>query len=113
MSVVDRLLQSDEPSVRLRIQVHVLGHDPGAPEIGALQEEIRTSPRVRALLSQRDAEGWIPGSVYRKWTGAHWILAALAGLGYPPGDESLAPLQCEDVPYEHTWTQHGARPLPI
>jgi hypothetical protein len=57
MGVVDRLLESEEPPVRLRIQVQVLGRDPGAPEIGALQEESRTSPRVRALLSRRDAAG--------------------------------------------------------
>ena len=30
--------------------------------------------------------------VYKKWTGAHWILAALADIGYPPGDESLIPI---------------------
>lgn len=97
MGIVDRLLKSDEPSVRLRIQIHVLGRDNHTPEIVALQEEIRSSSRVRTLLSRRDAEGQIPGSVYQKWTGAHWILAALADLGYPPGDESLAPLREQEL----------------
>ena len=31
--------------------------------------------------------------VYAKWQGAHWVLAALADLGYPPGDPALHPLR--------------------
>lgn len=29
--------------------------------------------------------------MYAKYRGAHWTLAALADIGYPPGDESLLP----------------------
>jgi hypothetical protein len=61
----------------------------------ALQEEIRRSPRVQALLSRRKQLGR-PGTarqVYYKWQGLHWVLASLADLGYPPGDESLHPLR--------------------
>jgi hypothetical protein len=39
----------------------------------------------------------MPG-VYSKYTGAHWVLADLADMGYPPGDNSLAPLR--DQVYE-------------
>jgi hypothetical protein len=39
-------------------------------------------------------------SVYAKYTGAHWVLADLADIGYPPSDASLAPLR--DQVYE-TW----------
>jgi hypothetical protein len=28
-----------------------------------------------------------------KWTGARWVLATLADLGYPPGDDELLPLR--------------------
>jgi hypothetical protein len=59
----------------------------------ALREEIRESPRVTALLADRDAAGEIPGHPYRKWTGAHWVLPALAELHYPPGDAGLIPLR--------------------
>ncbi len=97
MSIIDRLLRSAEASVRLRMQLGVLGRDPNTTEIGALREEVRSSDRVRTLLSGRDAEGRIPGSVYSKWTGAHWVLAALADLGYPPGDESLVPLREQEM----------------
>ncbi|MBI4220414.1 MAG: hypothetical protein HY682_09745, partial [Chloroflexi bacterium] len=30
---------------------------------------------------------------YAKWQGAHWVLAHLANIGYPPGDESLVPVR--------------------
>lgn len=57
----------------------------------ALREEIRSSPRVRALLARRDARGRIRTrrGVYDKWQGAHWVLARLADLGYPEGDSRL------------------------
>jgi hypothetical protein len=47
---------------------------------------------VRALLSERGPDGRIAHHPYAKWVGAHWVVATLADLGYPPGDESLAPL---------------------
>jgi hypothetical protein len=50
---------------------------------------------VRALLSGRGADGRVadPKQPYSKWRGAHWVLLALAELGYPAGDESLVPLR--------------------
>jgi len=48
---------------------------------------------VAALLSERGADGRIAKHPYTKWTGAHWVLVALADLGYPPGDRSLVPLR--------------------
>ncbi|MFQ5884988.1 MAG: hypothetical protein ACE5IO_07800 [Thermoplasmata archaeon] len=58
-----------------------------------LQEEIMSSPRVESLLSERGRDGRIPFPPYRKWCGAHWVLASLADIGYPPSDESLVPLR--------------------
>jgi hypothetical protein len=48
---------------------------------------------ARTLLSRRDTKGSLPAgkSVYAKWQGAHWALAALADIGYPQGDPSLFP----------------------
>ncbi len=92
-NVIDKLLQSDEPSVRWQTLVHVLGRDPGTPDVKNLCGGIKTSPRVRALLSERDPRGNIPLHPYAKWCGAHWVLVALADLHYPPNDESLLPLR--------------------
>lgn len=91
--VVERLLRSDEPSIRLKTRLNVLGEHPACPAIGRLRDEVRTSARVACLLSERDRSGRIPHPVYGKWYGAHWVLTELAHLGYPPGDESLIPLR--------------------
>jgi hypothetical protein len=92
--IVDELLRSPEPSVRWKVRTRVLGEADGSPAIRRLRGEIRRSPRVSALLARRDAAGRIttPRSVYAKWQGAHWVLATLAELGYPPGDRALRPL---------------------
>jgi hypothetical protein len=92
---VDTLLASDEPAIRWKSRVHVLGEDKAAREPRRLREAVRTSPRVTALLSRRDARGHIAGTrgVYDKWQGAHWILATLADLGHPENDASLEPLR--------------------
>jgi hypothetical protein len=58
-----------------------------------LIDEIRSSPRVLRLLSDRGDDGCIPFHPYAKWRGAHWVLALMAELGYPPGDRSLIPLR--------------------
>ena len=84
--VAERLLDSDEPSIRLKVRRDVLGEPVDA-------EEVRQSQRVRTLLSERERDGTIPQHPYLKWTGAFWVLNLLAELGYPPGDTSLLPLR--------------------
>jgi hypothetical protein len=94
-AVIQALLISGEPSIRWKTRVHVLGEDAGSKPMRALREEIRRSPRVRALLSRRDQLGR-PGTaraVYYKWQGLHWVAASLADLGYPEGDEALHPIR--------------------
>ena len=91
--VVDRLLASDEPSIRFKVRVGVLGEPESSRKVAALRREIRESPRVRTLLADRDGAGRVaPGRrPYDKWRGAHWILATLADIGYPRGDSTLRP----------------------
>jgi hypothetical protein len=90
---VTRLLRSPEPSVQLRVLLHVCGENPLSSSVGELCQAIVTSPRVKSLLAERDADGNIPYHPYAKWYGAHWVLATLADMGYPPRDESLVPLR--------------------
>jgi hypothetical protein len=92
-NIIDKLLNSDEPSVRFKILVSVLGKELQSTEIKKLQEEIKSSPRVKLLLSERGKDGKIPVNPYKKWYGAHWVLASLADIGYPSGDGSLIPLR--------------------
>ena len=90
---VERLLNSKEPTVRLKVLQHVLTGDPASSEIRRVQEEVRSSSRVSTLLSERDSSGRIPFRPYSKWRGTHWVLATLADMGYPPGDPHLIPLR--------------------
>jgi hypothetical protein len=90
-AIVDALLASAEPAIRWKVRSLVLGEPVGSREMRALREEVRGGPLVRQLL---DPLGGVPQlGVYAKWQGAHWVLAALADLGYPPGDEALRPLR--------------------
>jgi hypothetical protein len=89
--IVDMLLASAEPSIRWKVRTQVLGEAPDCAGIVKLRAEIQRSERVRHLLApcvSADRPG-----VYAKWQGAHWTLAALADLGYPPGDPGLHPLR--------------------
>jgi hypothetical protein len=92
-SVVRSLLNSDQPAIRFKIRTGYLGEDPNAKAIDSLRREVRDSALVGSLLQRRGKDGRIRGSVYAKWQGAHWVLAALADIGYPPGDENLIPIR--------------------
>jgi hypothetical protein len=89
--ILDTLLASPEPSIRWKVRTGVLGEAPDSAGIVALREEIRGSERVRRLLAPFSSARW--PSAYSKWQGAHWVLAALADLGYPSGDPALHPLR--------------------
>lgn len=92
MGLIDRLLASDEPAIRLQVERGVL--DAGNDETHGLREQVRHSSRVAMLLSERGPDGRIGAHPYHaKWYGAHWVLVTLAELGYPSGDESLVPLR--------------------
>ena len=92
--LVDQLLRSEEPSVRWKVRRWVAGEAPDARAMRRLAGEIRRSPRVEALLANRDDQGrMLTGSAYAKWQGAHWVLATLADIGYPAADAALRPMR--------------------
>ncbi len=93
--IIDKLLKSDEPSIRYKTRVHILKENPHSPSIVSLQEEIRLSKRVQSLLTGRVEDGRLSSidHPYHKWFGAHWVLVHLAELGYPSADRSLFPLR--------------------
>jgi hypothetical protein len=80
--------------------VRVLGEDPASRRSEALQQEVKESPRVRSLLTGLETAK----PAYAKWQGAHWVLAALADIGYPSGDEILAPAAHQVL---ETWLRDG------
>jgi len=98
--LIDDLLGSEDPAVRWRLMVRVLGEDPVSRRSQAVQQEVKDSPRVRSLLAGLNTAK----HVYAKWQGAHWVLAALADIGYPSGDEALASAAQQVL---ETWLQDG------
>src|SRR2546421_10969144 len=89
--VAQTLLRSKEPSVRWKVRVHILGENPESKRVRDLAQQVRSSPRVRALLAHRDSRGRLRpvGNPYSKWQGAHWVLGTLADIGYPRADRAL------------------------
>ena len=90
-SLLKTLATSDEPAIRWKVRVHVLGEDPESRAIRRLRSTIRRSARVRQILDGHAA--LMPIRSYAKWRGGHWVLLTLADLGYPEGDETLEPLR--------------------
>jgi hypothetical protein len=95
--IINHLLRSPEPSIQYKVRVNLLGENPDSAAIQQLQQEVKNSARVKKLLSRQDESGQIRSqrNVYDKWQGAHWVLASLADLGYPPNDPSLKPITDE------------------
>jgi hypothetical protein len=92
--IVIRLLTSEEPAIRYKTRVNVLGEDPVSSEILHLQQDIKNSPRCRTILQDCDASGRLEPvrNPYQKWLGAHWVLATLADIGYPHQEIELQPI---------------------
>jgi hypothetical protein len=67
------------------------------------RRRVVNTSNVRRLLAHRRPDGTIRHGnehpAYRKFHDAHWTMASLAELGYPPGDQSLMPV----VDQIHQW----------
>ncbi len=91
--MIDILLSSTEPAIRLKTYLRLLDHDYKTAEVKRITNNIKkNSPLLKTLFS------YLPKDeknktfhVYSKWQGAHWILSELADIGYPPGDKALVP----------------------
>lgn len=109
--IITQLLQSNEPSVRWKVRTDILDEYPETQEIKSLREEIKVSPRIKMLLSERGPDGRIPYHPYSKFYGAHWVLPLLAELGYPPGDENLIPLREQELDWLFSKTHRTNIPV--
>jgi hypothetical protein len=79
------LLATEEPAVRHLTRRDLLDED-SVPDRAA----ITAGPWVSALLAGQQEDGGFGGDPYRKWTGAHWRLVALAELAVPASDPRVA-----------------------
>ncbi len=110
---ISLLLNSEDPSIRFKASTEILHEDEESPKIRRLQQEVKSSPRVKLLLSERGPDGKIPYHPYSKWYGAHWVLAMLADIGYPPGDKSLVPLREQEYEWLLSDTHSQASHSPV
>jgi hypothetical protein len=92
-TIAQKLLKSSEPTIRFKALTGIFGLSEDHAMVRQAREEIRHCARVKALLKHRNKKGTIDLSPYKKWQGTHWILAALAELGYPAHDPELIPLR--------------------
>jgi hypothetical protein len=100
-NLVERLLNSQQACIRYQAHCKLLGDgerqfwgdsaNATTPELEELAQEVKESPLVEALLSQSAHYSPPECHPYSKWFGAHWILASLANIGYPAGDERSIP----------------------
>ncbi len=81
VSVLDWLLDSNEPGIVFQAKRDLLGED-DSPEAARVLE----GPLVRALLAGQRSDGGFGVNVYAKWSGAHWRLVSLVELGVPAGE---------------------------
>ena len=88
--VVEQLLAWQAPGAAWLARTHLLGQAQDAPEVQSARQALRESEALKVLLAAYAGEKH--AHPYFKWTGAHWILAQLTDLGWPPGDERLRPL---------------------
>jgi hypothetical protein len=97
-----------EPALSWKLVVNILGKNENSPDARRAQAKVQEAPLMKALIATCDRKH----SAYKKWDGAHWILAILGDLGYPVDDEALRPLM-EDA--FNTWMskEHETKHLQV
>ncbi|MFX0016474.1 MAG: hypothetical protein ACFE98_17910 [Candidatus Hermodarchaeota archaeon] len=96
-AVINKLLASKDPAIQLKVHLRLLGNDYKSREVQKIASIIKErSPVVSGLFNALSAQEKLfkirkvgEGRVYKKWEGIHWVLADLADIGYPPGDQTL------------------------
>lgn len=90
--VVAALLDSPDPSISYRAHRLLAGLPDDDPGQRRRRDAVARSGNVRRMLGHRGADGRLRTHAYKKWQGPHWVLAGLAELGHPPGDDDLLPM---------------------
>jgi len=78
------LLDSDEPIIRWRALIDLVGAEPDDPRAVETKREIPNGRIVRSLLAGQEDGGGFGRHYYSKWRGGHWRLVSLMDLGAPP-----------------------------
>ena len=89
--LIDRLLKSENPSIRWKALVNIMGLPRSDSSVVAAEAEVKESSLAKGLLQKLGSNGAIKNfrGVYDKWQGSHWTLLNLSDIGYPQGDKRL------------------------
>lgn len=111
--IIDLLLNSNEPAVKLKTYLRLLDHDYNTSEVKKLSANLKEkSPIISRLVSYLPKdESYKTYHVYTKWQGAHWILSQLADIGYPPGDTDLVSSINEEMKWLLSSKRWESKPL--
>jgi hypothetical protein len=82
----------NEPAIRYKLVAGLSNQPADSKEAREVSRVVKESPQVQGLITAYRQGGYISHHPYYKWMGAHWVLAQLADLGYPTGDEGLRPM---------------------
>ncbi|WP_371803078.1 hypothetical protein [Candidatus Lokiarchaeum ossiferum] len=113
LPIITQLLQSKEPLIRLKTYRTLLDHELDTVEVKKICRDLKQkSPIVQQLFKDLpQGNSSLPYDVYHKWHGAHWIMAILADLEYPPQDKTLIPSR--DAELEWLLSDHHWKRTPI
>jgi hypothetical protein len=115
-SVLDWLLEAENPSVRYRTLTELLDVPAGAPQVQQIRMQILNSKPVQKIFAKMHPDGyWLhrgkgAGIEYAMSNSTHFVLAYLAELGLDRQDERIAraverylSLTEPDVPNPQIW----------
>ncbi len=91
-SVVEWLLEDDEPSIRWLTLTQLLDRPPDAPEVVAAKATIGTRGWAADILARQDPHGWwVSGeALYKpKYLSTNWMLLILSDLGLTRDDPRI------------------------
>lgn len=95
-AVLDWLLEAENPSIRSRVLVEILGAPIDDPAVRKARSEITASRAVRSIFARMNPEGyWLyrgqgAGVGYAMSSSTHFVLAYLAEMGLDRTDERIA-----------------------
>ena len=90
-ALIAQLAASPDPVLAYKASL-LAGLEPDSAKARSMQDRVRNSSTVQALLQVFEQDAKTLHHTYRKWQGPHWTLTCLAMIDYPPGDGLLRPL---------------------
>ncbi len=86
-SVIDWLLEEENPSIKYLALVYLLDYSTDSQPARKAKRNIPDSPLMNSLFEGQRADGGFGCHPYDKWLGAHWRLRSAVDLAVPEQDK--------------------------